>query len=121
MKLTTTVTFIPSDSGQPAVPVQMFPNDRAIPLKVIEMANSALSEDGTYVINVMVDEPTSQYIEIPVPTSTRLKTYSNAVADASVIVEPDDPRLFPPISTFYPRLLQRIKNAVLAAVERGNQ
>lgn len=116
MIITATVTFVPSQAPNTPVDVPVSLGHRAVFARVLDLASSSASPDGTYVVRYERDEPTPLSIEIPIPTATRLQTNAYAVADLEVLVQPEDPRLFAPLSTFCPRLLQQVKNAVTKAV-----
>ena len=112
MRVTTTVTFIPSNPQELAIPVDMATHFRATPLKILDMSLDLRSPDGTYVVRHEVDAPQERFIDVPFPTAARLATLANAQADALTILDPITTEFFPPLNNFYPRILQRIKDAV---------
>ncbi len=116
MTITTSLSFVPSDSMQSPIAVPCPPSPQGCLATAITLSQSPVAPDGTYVATVTMDAPTSQTVSIPFPTSTRLKVRNNALADLGTIYQPDDPRLFRPLTVYAPRLLQRMKDLVVAAI-----
>lgn len=120
MNITTSLFFQPSN-GQPIESVDQVIDFREAAHVVMSMALSPTSPDGTYFIHHTIDIPTLQEVVIPFPTVTRLQILTNALADVNVILDPDDPRLFPLIIDRYRHRLQRMKNIVQQAIQYGHR
>ncbi len=117
MILTTTVTFVPSQAPHTPTPVLTPPGPRGAFTRAMDLAMSAASPNGTYVVHVETDVPSPASIDVPIPSVTRLMTREHALADLKTLVQPDDPRLFHPLTTFCPRMLQIVRAVVVKAIE----